>query len=66
MEIEWERAEVACPACDEILGLRPWCEEIWCPRCETGFRVTHARSARDPSRSVLVLQRKAAEDAPST
>ena len=34
MEIYWERAEIQCPGCREILVLRASLLEIWCPWCE--------------------------------
>jgi hypothetical protein len=58
MEAPWERAEVSCPNCLEILVLRPGVEEIWCQRCESGYDVMESRSPRDPERTVLVLSKK--------
>jgi hypothetical protein len=58
MECRWEKAEVGCPACHEIIVLRPGVEEIWCQRCEEGFDVLESRNPRDPERTVLVLSKK--------
>jgi hypothetical protein len=58
METAWEKAEVSCPNCLEILVLRPGVEEIWCQRCESGYDVMESRSPRDPERTVLVLSKK--------
>jgi hypothetical protein len=58
MEAPWERAEVSCPNCLEILVLRPSVEEIWCQRCESGYDVMESRSPRDPERTVLFLRKQ--------
>jgi hypothetical protein len=58
MEVSWEKAEVSCPNCLEILVLRPGLEEIWCQRCEVGYDVMESRNPRDPERTVLVLSKK--------
>ena len=55
---EWERAEVSCPACRELMPIRPGLVEIWCKRCEVGYAINEAKHPRDPNRSVLVLERK--------
>lgn len=57
-EGQWEKADVSCPNCLEILVLKPWCEEIWCPRCEVGYDVVERKSRTDPARIVLFLSRK--------
>ena len=58
MDVSWEKAEVSCPNCLEILVLRPGLEEIWCQRCEVGYDVMESRNPRDPERTVLVLSKK--------
>lgn len=58
MEVSWEKAEVSCPNCLEILVLRPGLEEIWCQRCEVGYDVMESRNPKDPERTVLVLSKK--------
>jgi hypothetical protein len=58
MECHWEKAEVGCPTCHEIIVLRPGVEEIWCQCCEEGFDVLEGRNPRDPERTVLVLSKK--------
>ena len=58
MDSTWEKAEVSCPNCMEIIVLRPGVEEIWCQRCEEGFDVMESRNPRDPERTVLVLSKK--------
>jgi hypothetical protein len=58
MDAPWEKAEVSCPNCLEILVLRPGLEEIWCQRCEVGYDVMERRNPRDPERTVLVLSKK--------
>jgi hypothetical protein len=58
MDVSWEKAEVSCPNCLEILVLRPGLEEIWCQRCEMGYDVMESRNPRDPERTVLVLSKK--------
>lgn len=58
MDCPWEKAEVSCPNCMEIIVLRPGVAEIWCQRCEEGYDVMESRNARDPERTVLVLSRK--------
>ena len=58
---EWERAEVSCPSCLELLVLRPGMTEIWCGRCEIGYEISEAKHPRDPKRSVLVLEKKRGE-----
>ncbi len=55
---EWERAEVSCPSCLELLVLCPGLREIWCGRCEIGYEINETRHPRDPERSVLVLEKK--------
>ncbi len=58
MDTPWEKAEVSCPTCHEIIVLRPGVEEIWCQRCEEGYDVMESRNPRDPERTVLVLSKK--------
>ncbi|MGD0265319.1 MAG: hypothetical protein ABSD47_10290 [Candidatus Methylomirabilota bacterium] len=58
MDAPWEKAEVSCPNCLEILVLRPGLEEIWCQRCEEGYDVMESANPRDPERTVLVLSKK--------
>jgi hypothetical protein len=58
MDCPWEKAEVNCPNCMEIIVLRPGVEEIWCQRCEEGYDVMERRNPRDPERTVLVLSKK--------
>lgn len=58
MDCPWEKAEVGCPNCMEIIVLRPGVEEIWCQRCEEGYDVMEKRNPKDPERTVLVLSRK--------
>jgi len=58
MDAPWEKAEVRCPNCLEILVLRPGLEEIWCQRCEEGYDVMESPNPRDPERTVLVLSKK--------
>lgn len=58
MEVPWEKAEVSCPNCLEILVLRPGLEEIWCQRCEVGYDVMESQNPKDPERTVLVLSKK--------
>ncbi len=58
MDAPWEKAEVSCPNCLEILVLRPGLEEIWCQRCEEGYDVMESPNPRDPERTVLVLSKK--------
>jgi LSD1 subclass zinc finger protein len=58
MDAPWEKAEVSCPNCREILVLRPGLEEIWCQRCEQGYDVTESANPKDPERTVLVLSKK--------
>jgi len=58
MDAPWEKAEVSCPSCLEILVLRPGLEEIWCQRCEEGYDVMESANPRDPQRTVLVLSKK--------
>jgi len=56
----WERAEVSCPACQEILVLHPGLVEIWCQRCEAGFDIMESPNPRAPERTLLVLSKKSA------
>lgn len=58
MDVSWEKAEVSCPNCHEIIVLRPGLEEIWCQRCEVGYDVMESQNPRDPERTVLVLSKK--------
>jgi hypothetical protein len=58
VETSWEKAEVSCPTCMEIIVLRPGVEEIWCQRCEEGYDVMESKNPRDPERTVLVLSKK--------
>jgi hypothetical protein len=58
MDQPWERAEVRCPHCLEILVLRPGLREIWCQRCENGYDVMESPNPKDPERTVLVLSKK--------
>ncbi len=58
MDQPWERAEVRCPHCLEILVLRPGLQEIWCQRCENGYDVMESPNPKDPERTVLVLSKK--------
>jgi hypothetical protein len=58
MDVPWEKAEVSCPNCLEILVLRPGLEEIWCQRCEVGYDVMESQNPKDPERIVLVLSKK--------
>ena len=58
MDSSWEKAEVSCPNCREIIVLRPGVEEIWCQRCEEGYDVMENRNPRDPERTVLILSKK--------
>jgi len=58
MDQPWERAEVRCPHCLEILVLRPGLQEIWCQRCENGYDVMESPNPKDPDRTVLVLSKK--------
>jgi hypothetical protein len=48
MDAPWEKAEVSCPNCLEILVLRPGLEEIWCQRCEMGYDVMESQNPKDP------------------
>ncbi len=48
MDVPWEKAEVSCPNCLEILVLRPGLEEIWCQRCEVGYDVMESQNPKDP------------------
>jgi hypothetical protein len=58
VDASWEKAEVSCPTCMEIITLRPGVEEIWCQRCEEGYDVMESKNPRDPERTVLVLSKK--------
>lgn len=58
MDCPWEKAEVSCPNCMEIIVLRPGVTEIWCQRCEEGYDVMENRNPRDPERTVLILSKK--------
>jgi hypothetical protein len=55
MEIYWERAEIQCPGCREVLVLRASLLEIWCP----WYEVREASHRTDPRRIVLTLTKKA-------
>ena len=59
MEIYWERAEIQCPGCREILVLRASLLEIWCPWCEEPYEVREVPHRTDPRRTVLTLTKKA-------
>ncbi len=58
MSIPWEKAEVNCPTCREILVLHPGLCEIWCLRCEEGYDIMESPSPRAPDRTLLVLSKK--------
>ncbi len=62
METDWERAEVRCPGCHDILVLRASLLEIWCPWCEELYEVRETPHHADPSRIVLTLARKLQSD----
>ena len=59
MEIYWERAEIQCPGCREVLVLRASLLEIWCPWCEEPYEVREVPHRTDPRRIVLTLTKKA-------
>ena len=58
MEMPWERAEIQCPGCREILVLSASLLEIWCPWCEEPYEVRETPHHADPTRIVLTLARK--------
>jgi hypothetical protein len=58
MSISWEKAEVSCPTCQEILVLHPGLTEIWCIRCEVGYDIMESPNPRAPERTLLVLSKK--------
>jgi uncharacterized Zn finger protein (UPF0148 family) len=57
METGWDRAEVRCPGCGEILVLRAALAQIWCPWCEEPYEVREVPHRADPSRIILILAR---------
>ena len=59
-EFSWEKAQVGCPNCSELLTLRPGRTEVWCQRCEAGFEIREAKSPSHPDRLVLLLAPKRA------
>lgn len=62
METRWERAEIQCPGCREILTLQPSLLEIWCPWCEEPYEIRETSHHADPARIVLTLIRKHRSD----
>lgn len=58
MDIYWERAEIQCPGCGDILVLRVSLLEIWCPWCEEPYEVRESAHHADPNRIVLTLTKK--------
>ncbi|HLC21719.1 MAG TPA: hypothetical protein VJM10_06395 [Candidatus Methylomirabilis sp.] len=62
METAWDRAEIQCPGCHEVLVLQASLLEIWCPWCEEPYEVREIPHHADPSRIVLTLVRKLQSD----